>query len=176
MTAIENHATAEREPARVVLALGANLGDPDQALRAAAQAIAAEPGIEIIAASHIYRTDPVGGPEQPVYANAVLIVQTTRQAADLLALAHRIEQDWGRVREVRWGPRTLDIDIIAYGEAESTDERLTLPHPRAHERAFVLVPWLEADVDATLAGRGPVAGLVAGMETAGVEMTEVPLV
>jgi 2-amino-4-hydroxy-6-hydroxymethyldihydropteridine diphosphokinase len=176
MSAPEKNATAAREPARVVLALGANIGNPDQALRAAAQAIAADPGIEVIAASHLYRTDPVGGPEQPAYANAVMIVLTTSEAPDLLRLAQRIEQDWGRVREIRWGPRTLDVDIIAYGDAMSDNEDLTLPHPRAHERAFVLVPWLEADAAATLAGHGSVADLIAGLDLDGVVMTDVQLI
>lgn len=175
MSGTDTEATAGGKPVRAVLALGANLGDPIAAVQAAAGAIAAEPGNEVVAVSHVYRTEPVGGPQQPDYANAVMIVRTALEAADLLALAHRIERDWGRVRDVRWGPRTLDIDIVAYGDVMSADERLTLPHPRAHERSFVLVPWLEADAGATLAGHGTVAGLVAGMDTGGVAISDVPL-
>jgi 2-amino-4-hydroxy-6-hydroxymethyldihydropteridine diphosphokinase len=87
----------------------------------------------------------VGGPEQPDYLNAVVTVDTDLDARALRAVAHDLEGAAGRVREVRWGPRTLDVDLLAVGDARSDDPRLTLPHPRAHERRFVLEPWAEVD-------------------------------
>lgn len=160
---------------KAVLALGANLGEPIQALRGAVAALAATPGIRVIACSHAYRTDPVGGPQQPAYVNAVLIVQTSLAPVELLDLAQAIEQDWGRVRDIRWGPRTLDIDLISIDDLMVSEDRLTLPHPRAHERAFVLMPWLEIDPEACLPGIGPIAELVAGMDGSGVERMDLDL-
>ena len=170
---------------RAVLALGANLGEPIQALRGAVASLAATAGIRVIACSHAYRTDPVGGPQQPAYVNAVLIVQTSLAPVELLDLAQAIEQDWGRVRDIRWGPRTLDIDLISIDDLSMDDlsmddlmvseDRLTLPHPRAHERAFVLMPWLEIDPEACLPGIGPIAELVAGMDGSGVERMDLDL-
>jgi len=160
---------------KAVLALGANLGEPIQALRGAVAALAATAGIRVIACSHAYRTDPVGGPQQPAYVNAVLIVQTNLAPVELLDLAQAIEQDWGRVRDVRWGPRTLDIDLISIDDLVMAEDRLTLPHPRAHERAFVLMPWLEIDPEACLPGIGPIAELVAGMDGSGVERMDLDL-
>lgn len=142
---------------RAVLALGANLGDRLAALRGAVAALAAE--VTVDAVSPVYETAPVGGPDQPDYLNAVVLVTTALPPFDLLALAHRVEASAGRTREERWGPRTLDIDLIAYDAVVSDDPLLTLPHPRAHERAFVLRPWLDVDPDAVLPGHGPVAAL-----------------
>jgi 2-amino-4-hydroxy-6-hydroxymethyldihydropteridine diphosphokinase len=146
--------------ARAVIALGANLGDARAALSGASEAIEATPGIELIAQSSVYSTAPIGGVEQPDYLNAVVIVETTLSPRELLDRLHEIENSWHRTREVRWGPRTLDLDLIEYAGVTSEDPELTLPHPRAHERAFVLVPWLEADPQAELTGSGPVALLV----------------
>jgi 2-amino-4-hydroxy-6-hydroxymethyldihydropteridine diphosphokinase len=103
--------------------------------------------------SPVYQTAPVGGPEQPDYLNAVLLIQTTLPPRELLAGVLAIEASHGRVRDIRFGPRTLDIDIISYADQVSDDQALILPHPRAHERAFVLAPWHDIDPDATLAGR-----------------------
>lgn len=144
---------------RAVLALGANLGDRLAALRDAVAALAREVGVDAV--SPIYETAPVGGPEQQDYLNAVVLVTTTLAPRDLLALAHRVEAAAGRERLERWGPRTLDVDVVAYDEVVSDDPDLTLPHPRAHERAFVLRPWLDLDPDAVLPGHGPVAALPA---------------
>jgi 2-amino-4-hydroxy-6-hydroxymethyldihydropteridine diphosphokinase len=150
-----------------VVALGANLGDRGEALSRAIDALAAQ--TRLIAVSGLYETDPVGGPVgQPEFYNAVVVLETELDARALLDLAHRLEADAGRVRDVRWGPRTLDVDIIAFGDAISADPTLTLPHPRAHERSFVLVPWLDADPDAVLPGAGPVRELVAGVDAGGV--------
>lgn len=154
----------------VIIALGANLGDRVAALQGAVDALRATPGVEVQAVSSVYETQPVGGPEQPAYANAVIRVRSALPLGDLLERAHEIEANWDRTREVRWGPRTLDIDIIEAGGRVSDDPVLTLPHPRAHERGFVIVPWLEIDPDAELAGHGPIAGLI--VDTSGVHATE----
>lgn len=146
--------------ARAVIALGANLGDARTALSGASEAIEATPGISLIAQSSVYSTAPIGGVEQPDYLNAVVIVETTLSPRELLDRLHEVENAWHRTREVRWGPRTLDLDLIEFAGVTSEDPELTLPHPRAHERAFVLVPWLEADSEAELTGFGPVALLV----------------
>jgi dihydroneopterin aldolase/2-amino-4-hydroxy-6-hydroxymethyldihydropteridine diphosphokinase len=150
-------------PVPAVLALGSNLGDRQQQLQQAVDELAATPGLEVTAVSPVYETDPVGGPEQPDYLNAVVLVTAGLPAADLLRRAHAIEAGARRTRTVRWGPRTLDVDIIAYGDELSADPVLTLPHPRAAQRAFVLAPWADADPDAELPGHGPVAGLLAGL-------------
>ena len=138
----------------VVLALGANLGDPVSALAEAVDTLAGADGLDIVAVSPLARTEPVGGPEQPAYVNAVVLARTLLTPQSVLAVAHHVEQSAGRERGVRWGPRTLDIDLIQYGAlpdtAHSEDPELTLPHPRAHERAFVLWPWAQADPAAVL--------------------------
>jgi len=150
-------------PVAVVIALGSNLGDRLAHLQAAVDALAAVPGLSVTAVSPVYRTDPVGGPDQPDYFNAVLLAGTTLPPAGVLAAAHAAEAARQRTRGVRWGPRTLDVDIISYGTVVSDDPELTLPHPRAHERAFVLVPWHDVDPAAELPGHGPVTALIAGL-------------
>ena len=154
--------------ARAVLSVGANLGDRLGTLQGCVQAIARLPDTDVLAASPVYETAPVGGPAQPDYLNAVVIIRTGLPPRDLLDAAHRIEADFGRVRAERFGPRTLDIDLIDYAGQVSDEEELTLPHPRAHERAFVLAPWHDVDPDAELPGRGPVAQLLASVNQAGV--------
>jgi 2-amino-4-hydroxy-6-hydroxymethyldihydropteridine diphosphokinase len=153
---------------RAVLSVGANLGDRLGTLQGCVQAIARFPDTDVLAISPVYETAPVGGPAQPDYLNAALIIQTGLPPRDLLEAVHRIEADFGRVRAERFGPRTLDIDIIDYAGQVSDDPVLTLPHPRAHERAFVLAPWYDIDSGAELPGRGPVAGLLAGLDRGGV--------
>jgi 2-amino-4-hydroxy-6-hydroxymethyldihydropteridine diphosphokinase len=150
---------------RAVLSLGANLGDRAGTLRAAISALADD---GLVARSVLYETPPWGPVEQPPYLNAIAIVRGPRDAAGWLARAHELEQAAGRVRDVRWGPRTLDVDVVAVTEDDGTpvlsdDPALTLPHPRAHERAFVLVPWLALDPAAELPGRGKAADLLAGL-------------
>jgi 2-amino-4-hydroxy-6-hydroxymethyldihydropteridine diphosphokinase len=151
----------------VVLALGSNLGDRLASLQQAVDLLCAG-DLRCVAVSGVYQTAPVGGPPQDDYLNAVLIARTTLPAGAVLRRAQAAEAALGRVRTVRWGPRTLDVDVIAYGDEISADPGLTLPHPRAHERAFVLAPWLDADPGATLPGHGPVAGLLARLGPAGV--------
>ena len=150
---------------RAVLSLGANLGDRARALRTAVEALS---GDGLVARSTLYETPPWGPVEQPPYLNAVVVVRGERDAAGWLARAHELEQAAGRTREVRWGARTLDVDVVTVTADDGTpvlsdDPSLTLPHPRAHERAFVLVPWLSLDPTAELPGHGRVADLVAGL-------------
>jgi len=152
----------------VVLSLGSNLGDRLGTLQGCVQAIARLPDTDVLAISPVYQTAPVGGPAQPDYLNAVVIAATGLAPRGLLAAAHRIEADFGRLRAERFGPRTLDIDIISYDAQVSDDPELTLPHPRAQERAFVLVPWHDIDPAADLPGRGAVSSLLAGLDRDGV--------
>jgi 2-amino-4-hydroxy-6-hydroxymethyldihydropteridine diphosphokinase len=158
------------------LALGANLGDPREALRRAVAGLAAHPQVRVEAVSSLWRTAAVGGPEQPDYLNAVVLVDTDLAPRDLLVLAHDLEADAGRVREVRWGPRTLDVDILAVDDDRWDQPDLTLPHPRAHERSFVLAPWAEVDPGFLLApAAGPartVADWAAALTDQAVELAE----
>ena len=147
----------------VVLALGANLGDAQQTLRDAITDLDRISGLEITEVSPLARTEAVGGPDQPDYLNTVLLARTRLSARDLLRACQAVEQAHGRVRDERWGPRTLDVDLIVYGTLTAVADDLELPHPRAHERAFVLEPWSQIDPDAVLPGLGggPVAALAA---------------
>ncbi|WP_031158035.1 2-amino-4-hydroxy-6-hydroxymethyldihydropteridine diphosphokinase [Streptosporangium roseum] len=138
---------------KVVLALGSNLGDRFETLQGALDSLFDAPGLEFVAVSPVYETDPFGGPEQGPYLNAVVIAQSILEPRALLDRAQGVENAFGRVREERWGARTLDVDLITVGDVVSDNPELTLPHPRAHERAFVLVPWSRADPDAVLSGR-----------------------
>jgi 2-amino-4-hydroxy-6-hydroxymethyldihydropteridine diphosphokinase len=147
---------------RAVLSLGGNLGDRVGNVRRALVALR-EHGL--VARSVLYETQPWGPVEQPPFLNAVAVVRDDRDADGWLALAHELEEAAGRTREVRFGPRTLDVDVITVtGDdgvpVRSQDPRITLPHPRAAERAFVLVPWLALDPRAELPGHGRVADLV----------------
>ncbi|MFG1946084.1 2-amino-4-hydroxy-6-hydroxymethyldihydropteridine diphosphokinase [Nonomuraea sp. NPDC048826] len=158
---------------KTVLALGSNLGRRFQTLQGAVDALFDAPGLEFVAASPVYETDPVGGPEgQRPYLNAVVVAETTLEPHTLLERAQSTENAFGRVRDVRWGPRTLDIDLIVVGEEVCADEDLTLPHPLAHDRAFVLLPWVRADPEAELPGKGRVAELLAGLDQRGVRLRE----
>lgn len=135
----------------VVIALGANLGDPVDALHRAGGALRRSRGLREVRLSPVYRTAPVGGPPQPDYANAVALARCRWAPERLLAELQRLEAAAGRTREERWGPRRLDLDLVSYGTPGEPDEvvvdteELTLPHPRVHDRAFVLVPWLQLD-------------------------------
>jgi dihydroneopterin aldolase/2-amino-4-hydroxy-6-hydroxymethyldihydropteridine diphosphokinase len=139
---------------RAALGLGANLADARAALRGAVAGLAEHPAIEVVAVSGLWRTAPVGGPDQPDYLNAVVVVDTELSAAELLSTAQALERAAGRTRTVRWGPRTLDVDILDVAGSRSARADLTLPHPRAHERAFVLAPWAEVDPDRVLQPAG----------------------
>jgi 2-amino-4-hydroxy-6-hydroxymethyldihydropteridine diphosphokinase len=142
---------------RAVLSIGSNLGDRAGHLRSAVDGL--EPAVAGV--SPVYQTAPWGGVEQDDFLNAVLLVDDPdTDARGWLARARALEAAAGRLRAIRWGPRTLDVDVIAVDAVRSADPELTLPHPRAHERAFVLVPWLDLDPGATLPGHGPVRDLV----------------
>jgi 2-amino-4-hydroxy-6-hydroxymethyldihydropteridine diphosphokinase len=150
---------------RAVLSLGANLGDRAGALRTALTALKDD---GLVARSTLYETPPWGPVDQPPYLNAIAILRDPRDARGWLARARELEEAAGRTRDVRFGPRTLDVDVVAVTDDDGTpvvsdDPELTLPHPRAHERAFVLVPWLALDPTAVLPGHGRVADLVAGL-------------
>jgi dihydroneopterin aldolase/2-amino-4-hydroxy-6-hydroxymethyldihydropteridine diphosphokinase len=150
----------------VALSIGANLGDRLAALQYAVDTLA-EIG-EITAVSEVYETDPVGGPEQPDYYNAVVILQTDAEPMEVLAAAHRAEQGKGRTREVRWGARTLDVDVLAHGQHVSDDPVLTLPHPRAVDRSFVMVPWAQVDPGFLLPDGRRVADVASALSAEGV--------
>jgi len=153
---------------RVVIAMGSNLGDRLDYLQSGLDGLFDTPRLAFLAVSPVYETAPVGGPEQPDYLNAVAIGETTLPARAVLERCHSLEDAFGRVRGEVWGPRTLDLDLIIYGDEVSDSPELTLPHPRAHERAFVLAPWHDADPDAVLPGWGKAADLLAALGTTGV--------
>jgi 2-amino-4-hydroxy-6-hydroxymethyldihydropteridine diphosphokinase len=157
-------------PERLVIALGGNLGDRRAILTEAAARIAAIPGVFVRAVSTLVESVAVRttGPDDsaPPYLNGVLVGHTYLEPHRLLAATAAIEDDLGRVRSERWGDRTIDIDLIEVGTRRLHDERLTLPHPRAAERDFVLAPWLELDPDARLTGRGRVDELLAALRGA----------
>ncbi|GAA4797814.1 2-amino-4-hydroxy-6-hydroxymethyldihydropteridine diphosphokinase [Streptomyces ziwulingensis] len=162
--------TTLSNPKRAVLSLGANLGNRLETLQGAIDALEDTPGVRVKGVSPVYETEPWGVDPgtQPSYLNAVVVLKTTLPPSSLLERAHAVEEAFHRVREERWGPRTLDVDIVAYADVVSDDPHLTLPHPRAHERAFVLAPWHDLDPDARLAGRGPVADLLGAVPREGV--------
>ena len=145
---------------RYVIGIGSNMGDSISIVRRAIDEIEAKFDVDVDERSSLYRTRPVGGPEQDDYINAVVVVHYDRNPDRLLAGLQEIEHEFGRVRDVRWGPRTLDLDIIAVDDITSVEPDLTLPHPRAHERAFVLVPWHEIDPEATLPNHGRIENLI----------------
>lgn len=162
-------ATPPAEPVPVVLALGSNLGDRAGMLAGAVLALAAVPGLMLDAVSPVVETDPVGGPDQPDYLNAVVLARGTLSALALLHACQDVEEWHGRQRSAPWGPRTLDIDVLSVGDLVADTATLDLPHPRAHQRGFVLVPWLSVSPDAVLhdaSGSRRVADLVTPLRAA----------
>lgn len=148
---------------RAVLSLGSNLGDRHAHLTEAVASLAKQ--VDTLVVSSIYRTAPWGPvPQEDYYNLALTAVAEDLDAYGWLELCRGLEQEAGRVRDIRWGPRTLDADVIAVDGIESSDPDLTLPHPRAFERAFVLLPWAEIDPSAVLAGYGPVLGLLDALD------------
>jgi 2-amino-4-hydroxy-6-hydroxymethyldihydropteridine diphosphokinase len=143
---------------KAVISLGANVGDPKANLDLAVALL--REATEVISVSSYLQTKPVGGPEQSDYLNAVAIVESDLPAKDLLALLNGIETAMGRTREIHWGPRVIDLDLIQYGGLLVQDEKLTLPHPRAHERRFVLAPWFEIEPEAILLTHGRISDLL----------------
>jgi 2-amino-4-hydroxy-6-hydroxymethyldihydropteridine diphosphokinase len=162
--------SAEAAPVHAYLGLGGNVGDSRATLNRAVQAIADADGIRLVARSSDYKTPPWGVTDQPPFVNLCLAVDTTLRPRALLALIHDIERSLGRDRanEQRWGPRTVDIDIIAYGDLALDEPGLVLPHPRLFERAFVLMPLAEIAGGRQIAGRDPEA-VLRGLDTAGIE-------
>ena len=144
---------------KAVVALGANIGSPREQMDVAIALL--REATEVRAVSSYFVTKPVGGPEQPDYLNAVCILESELPALDLLAVLQGIEKSLGRERDVRWGPRTIDLDLIQYGSLLSAAAELELPHPRAHERRFVLEPWCEIEPDAILLTHGKISELLA---------------
>jgi 2-amino-4-hydroxy-6-hydroxymethyldihydropteridine diphosphokinase len=148
---------------RAYIALGSNLGEREQTLHAALAALRAEDGVEVVAVSGLIETEPVGYVDQPRFLNGVAALETELPAAVLLELLLEVERRFGRVREgvPAQGPRTLDLDLLLYGEAEIDEPGLTIPHPRMHERAFVLGPLAELAPGLEIPGRGPVEAVIA---------------
>lgn len=155
---------------KVVYSVGSNLGDRLGNLQGAVDALSDTPDVIIVDISSVYETAPVGGPDgSPDYLNLVIVAETTLEPRTLLERALAIEDAFGRERVAdRWAPRTLDVDLIMVGNTTSDSDDMRLPHPLAHERGFVLVPWHEIDPSGAVPGRGPVAELVAAVDTTGV--------
>ena len=153
---------------KATISLGSNLGDRFQYLQNSLDALNAVTGTQVHSVSPVFETDPVGGPEQGQYLNAVAVVKTILSPEQFLAATQQIELEQNRQRNERWGPRTLDIDLLAMdNEVRSTPE-LELPHPRAHERAFVLLPWSLLDPDYVIPGKASVAELLSALDVEGV--------
>lgn len=144
--------TGER---KLVFALGSNLGDRAENLQEAVDALFDAPGLEAVAVSPVYETVPIGGEPQDDYLNAVVVCRTGLPAEVLLDRARNVEDAMGRTRQRRWGPRVIDVDIVVLGSETWNTPELTVPHPRAHERAFVLRPWSDVDPEAEIPGVGP---------------------
>jgi 2-amino-4-hydroxy-6-hydroxymethyldihydropteridine diphosphokinase len=153
---------------RAYVGLGANLGEREATLRAAVDALGAEERIEVVALSTLRETEPVGVSEQPLYLNGAVALETTLSARELLGRLQALEQRFGRVRVAgEHGPRTLDLDLLLYGDAEIDEPGLAVPHPRLHERRFVLEPLAELAPGLVVPGRGKVESLLARAGNAG---------
>lgn len=150
---------------QVTYSLGSNLGDRLEYLQGAVNLLRQTPGMKLTGVSSVYETDPVGYTDQPLFLNIVVQAESTLASTVMLERAHAIEEAFDRVRTIPFGPRTIDVDLIAVADRVINNDVLTLPHPRAHERAFVLVPWLELEPEAELVGHGRVSELVAQLDT-----------
>jgi len=152
---------------RYWIGLGANLGDREAMVRSALEQLAAEPGVELVGVSAFRDTAPVGVVDQPRFLNAAAAVETSLSARELLELLLGIERRLGRTREgPRFGPRTIDLDLLLYGDERIDEPGLEVPHPRLHQRLFALEPLADLDPDLVVPGRGPLAHLVAGLQSA----------
>jgi 2-amino-4-hydroxy-6-hydroxymethyldihydropteridine diphosphokinase len=161
---------------RAFLGLGSNLGDRLENLRTAV-VLLGERGHRVTRSSRVYATDPVGGPDQPEYLNAVIEVEASGSARELLETCLAIEGHMGRERGERWGPRVIDLDVLTFGEEEIDEQDLQVPHPRMHERGFVLIPLLELDADPPLPeGRKAAELRLGSMALGGVRLFAPPLV
>lgn len=158
--------------ARAVIGLGANLGDPAAQLRAAIDAIDRLPQTRVVATSSFYCTAPVGFAAQPDFVNAAVSVETALEPRALLDALKSIEIAAGRERSFKDAPRTLDLDLLLYGDRSIDEPGLTVPHPRMHERAFALAPLVEIEPDAVVPGRGRAADLLAGCAGQGIQKVD----
>jgi 2-amino-4-hydroxy-6-hydroxymethyldihydropteridine diphosphokinase len=150
---------------RAYIGLGANLGPREVTLLRAADLLAGEPGIEVLEISQLRETDPVGDVEQPSFLNGAVAVETTLSPRDLLDVLLRIERELGRVRDgERWGPRTIDLDLLLYGEEVVDQEGLRVPHPRLYERRFALEPLTDLEPELEIPGRGRVSEVLAELD------------
>jgi 2-amino-4-hydroxy-6-hydroxymethyldihydropteridine diphosphokinase len=156
-------------PVRAVVALGSNLDGPEERVRSAFEEVGSLPATRLLARSALYRTAPVGFVDQPAFVNACALLETALGPRALLDGLLAIERRHGRVRDVPNGPRTLDLDIVLYGDAVLHEHGLTLPHPRAHVRAFVLAPLLDVWPDAIIPGRGAAAAYRDNVRDQGIE-------
>ena len=148
------------------IGVGANLGDREATMRAALAALDATPGVRVVAVSSIRETEPVGYLDQPRFLNAAAAVETELEARGLLDALLAVEQRLGRTREgPRFGPRTIDLDLLVFGQEQIDEPGLTVPHPRLHERAFVLEPLAELDPELVVPGRGPLESLRRNLES-----------
>jgi 2-amino-4-hydroxy-6-hydroxymethyldihydropteridine diphosphokinase len=146
---------------RAFVGLGANLGRREDSLRRAVELLGAEDGVEVVALSRFRETDPVGVEDQPRFLNAAVLLETTLLPRELLDALLRIERELGRVRDgTRWGPRVIDLDLLAYGTEVVDEPGLRVPHPRLHQRRFALEPLAELDPDLEIPGRGRVSELL----------------
>jgi len=154
---------------KAVVALGSNLGDRFDYLQKAVNEINSLTDIEILEISSVYETLPVGGPEQGNYLNAIVTLNTKFEAEELLLKLLLIELNLGRQREIAWGPRTIDLDLIWFEDQTINLENLVLPHPRAHERCFVIKPWLEIEPKARI-GNTEIREFLKDLDCSGVNL------
>ncbi|HEX8509389.1 MAG TPA: 2-amino-4-hydroxy-6-hydroxymethyldihydropteridine diphosphokinase [Propionibacteriaceae bacterium] len=154
---------------KVVYSVGSNLGDRMSNLQGAVDAIRDTPDVIVVDVSSVYESAAAGGPEDsPPFLNLVVVAETTLDPRTLLERAQAVEDAYGRVREERWAPRTLDVDLLVVGRTTTNESDLRLPHPLAHERGFVLLPWFEVDPTGAVPGHGPISDLLELVDTAGV--------
>ena len=173
--AIDTDTLSGMKPLRkVVYSLGSNLGERLSNLQGGVDALRDTPDVVVVDVSSVYETEPVGGPEDsPAFLNIVLVAETTLEPRTLLERAQAVEDAFGRDRSTgRWGPRTLDVDLILVGSTQLDQPDLKLPHPRAAQRGFVLVPWAEIDAAGTLPGAGRVDELAGRVDASGVKLRE----
>jgi 2-amino-4-hydroxy-6-hydroxymethyldihydropteridine diphosphokinase len=168
--AIDTDTLSGMKPLRkVVYSLGSNLGDRLGNLQGAVDALRDTPDVIVVDVSPVYETSPVGGPdESPDFLNLVVVAETTLEPRTLLERAQAIEDAYGRERSSRWAPRTLDVDLIMVGSTVVDHDDLRLPHPLAHERGFVLVPWLDIDPRGEVPGQGPLDVLADAVDRSGI--------
>jgi 2-amino-4-hydroxy-6-hydroxymethyldihydropteridine diphosphokinase len=149
---------------RAYVGLGANLGSREETLRRAVELLGDADGVEVVAVSELHETDPVGVVDQPRFLNGAVEVDTTRTPRELLDLLLEIERSLGRMRAERWGPRTVDLDLLVYGDEVVDEPGLRVPHPHLHERRFALEPLADLDPELEVPGRGAVSTLLAALD------------